>query len=150
MINVFMAVLKQWATSLRWGKGHVTFDSSCLWHCCEFIVLSGIVEKSRIWSVVWNSGWRSVVWTPAEWHEPPLSSAQHLKPACLSALWVFWVIKSCCWPDDEEPDAHIVSREGCVRLYKGRPQLDTHWTRSNWPGTIFFLDTARIILMGAI
>lgn len=40
-----------------------------------------------------------MVWTSAVWHEPPLFSAQHLKPACLPACllfdWVFWTIKSC-------------------------------------------------------
>lgn len=69
--------------------------------------------------------------------------------ACLLFDWVFWAIKSCCWPDDEKPDAYIVSREESVHLYKGRPQLDTHGTLSNWPGLIS-LDTARIILMGDI
>lgn len=59
-------------------------------------------------------------------------------PACLLCDWVFWAIKSCCWPDDEEPDALIVSGKRSVHLYKGRPQLDTRETLSNWPGTIFF------------
>ena len=68
----------------------------------------------------------------------------------MSALWLsFWAIKPGCRADDEEGDAHIVHREGSVHLDKGRPHLDTHGTLSNWPGMIF-LDTARIILMGAI
>lgn len=127
-----------------------TINTSFVWHCWLHIVFIhqlhhkiftelGVIQKeTRIWAVIWNWGWRSAVWTSAEWHEPPLFTAQYLKPACLRFDWVFWVIKSCCWPDDEEPDAYIVSREESVHLYKARPQLDTRETLSNTPGTICY------------